>query len=75
MVPAYTVEKPGFRAVRKVQLDKLTLTSEPYLSYMAHFIGKDWNLHAKCLQTHYMPEAHTGVNLKEVLAAMASRPR
>jgi len=36
---------------------------------MAHFIDKDRNLCAKCLQMHHMPEVHTGVNLMEVLAA------
>ena len=113
MVPEYTVEKPGFRAMletfnprydlpsrnyfsrvaipslysevknnlqQKIDNQHLTfyagttdlwssITSEPYLSYTVHFIDNNWNLHAKCLQTHYIPEAHTGVNLKEVLAS------
>ena len=111
MVPAYTIEMPGFRALcqrtrydlpshnyfSRVPIPSLysevksslqqkidsqcfnyfagtidlwsSVTSEPYLSYTIHYINKDWNLNAKCLQTHFMPEAHTGVNLKNVLAS------
>ena len=50
-----------------------SLTSEPYLSYTIHFIDKQWNLCAKCLQTHYMPEAHTGINLQEALESTLSQ--
>ena len=46
-----------------------SITSEPYLSYTIHFIDKNWNMCSKCLQTHYMPEAHTGINLQEVLTS------
>ena len=46
-----------------------SITSEPYLSYTIHYIDKDWNMCSKCLQTHYMPEAHTAVNLQEALTA------
>ena len=46
-----------------------SITSEPYLSYNIHYIDKDWNMYLKCLQTHYMPEAHTAVNLQEALTA------
>ena len=50
-----------------------SLTSEPYLSYTIHYIDKQWNLCAKCLQTHYMPEAHTGINLQEALESTLSQ--
>ena len=40
---------------------------EPYLSYTIHYIDKNWTMSSKCLQTHYMPEAHTAVNLQEAL--------
>ena len=44
-----------------------SIASEPYLSYTIHYIDKNWNMCSKCLQTHYMPEAHTAVNLQEAL--------
>ena len=47
-----------------------SLTSEPYLS---HYIDKQWNLCGKCLQTHYMPEAHPGINLQEALESTLSQ--
>ena len=47
-----------------------SITSKPYLSYTIHFIDKNWNMCSKCLQTHYMPEAHTGINLQEVLTSL-----
>ena len=34
-----------------------------------HYIDKNWNMCCKCLQTHYMPEAHTAVNLQEALTS------
>ena len=40
---------------------------EPYLSYTVHFIGKDYKLHSRCLQTLYLPESHTGENLAEAI--------
>ena len=46
-----------------------SITSEPYLSYTIHYIDKNWNMCCKCLQTHYMPEAHTAVNLQEALTS------
>ena len=49
------------------------LTSEPYLSYTIHYIDKQWNLCRKCLQTHYMPEVHTGINLQEALESTLSQ--
>ena len=46
-----------------------SITSEPYLSYTTHCIDKNWNMCCKCLQTHYMPEAHTAVNLQDALTS------
>ena len=46
-----------------------SITSEPYLSYTIHYIDKNWNMCSRCLQTHYMPEAHTAVNLQEALTS------
>ena len=44
-----------------------SITNEPYISYTIHYIDRDWNMCSKCLQTHYMPEAHTAVKLQEAL--------
>ncbi|KAK6167190.1 hypothetical protein SNE40_021283 [Patella caerulea] len=38
-------------------------TMEPYMSYTAHFIDRDWNLASKHLQTVFFPDDHTGENL------------
>ena len=38
-------------------------TTEPYLSYTVHFVGEDWKLESRCLQTLYLPEDHTGENI------------
>ena len=46
-----------------------SITCEPYICYTIHYIDRDWNMCSKCLQTHYMPEAHTAVNLQEALTA------
>ena len=50
-----------------------SLISEPYLSYTIHYKDKQWNLCANCLQTHYMPEAHTGINLRESVESTLSQ--
>ena len=107
MLPAYPVEKSGFKQIRnkfnplyyipscnyfsRVEIPALysevkseiqqqinhqclvyyagtidlwsSITSEPYLSYTIHYIDKNWIMCSKCLQTRYMPEAHTGFNL------------
>ena len=42
---------------------------EPYLGYTIHYLNKrTWELQSACLQVHYTPEDHTGVNLKQALA-------
>ena len=35
------------------------LLSHAYLSYTVHFVGEDWKLESRCLQTLYLPEDHT----------------
>ncbi|XP_013884939.1 zinc finger BED domain-containing protein 1 [Austrofundulus limnaeus] len=34
--------------------------TQPYMSVTIHFISEDWTLCARCLQTAYFPEDHTG---------------
>ncbi len=45
-----------------------SVTSEPYISFTVHYIDENWKLHSKCLQTLYMPQDHTGVNIADVLS-------
>jgi len=40
---------------------------KPYISYTIHYIDVQWNLQSKCLQTHFLPEDHTGEILAESL--------
>ena len=113
MLPIYTVEKEGFRAMLRKFNPRYDLPSrnhfsrvalpalysetrekleallggdeieyfssttdlwssdamEPYLGYSIHYINKrTWELQSACLQVHYTPEDHTGINLKEALA-------
>ena len=42
-------------------------TMDPYFSYTLHYITPSWELRSYCLQTHYMPEDHTGENLQDAL--------
>lgn len=46
-----------------------SVTTEPYLSYIIHYINDDWMLQSYCLQAHFMPESHTGANLRDSLLA------
>ena len=45
---------------------------QPYISYSIHFIDHYWGLKSYCLQSHYIPEDHTGANIKEQLMASLS---
>lgn len=38
-------------------------TAEPYQSLTVHFITEDFELKARCLQTAYFPDDHTGENI------------
>ena len=42
-------------------------TMEPYLSYTVHYIGDDWKLQSRSLQTLYLPDDHTGENIAQAL--------
>ena len=42
-------------------------TTEPYLSYTVHFVGEDWKLENRRLQTFYLPEDQTGENIAAAL--------
>ena len=37
------------------------------MSLTVHFIDQDWKLVSKCLQTSFLPEDHTAVNLADAL--------
>ena len=41
--------------------------THPYISYTVHYIDGEWTMKSHCLQTHYMPEDHTGENVKEAM--------
>ena len=40
---------------------------EPYISFTIHYIDDSWKLRSKCLQTLFMPQDHTGLNIASVL--------
>ena len=40
---------------------------QPYLSYTIHFVGNDWKLKTRFLQTLYLPQEHTGENIADAL--------
>ena len=40
---------------------------KPYLSYTVHYINDQWALQSCCLQTLYLPEDYTAINLAEGL--------
>ena len=39
----------------------------PYMSYTVHYLTDEWKLENRCLQTHFLPEDHTGENLAEAM--------
>ena len=43
-------------------------TTEPYLCFTVHYVDTQWNLQTHCLQAHYLPEDHTGVQLQDALS-------
>lgn len=45
--------------------------TQPYMSITIHFIRSDWTLCARCLQTAYFPEDHTGVMLAQGMSLHA----
>ena len=42
---------------------------DPYITYTCHFINSKWEMQSFCLQTHFIPQDHTGENIKEALSA------
>ena len=42
---------------------------DPYFTYTCHYITSQWEMQSFCLQTHYIPQDHTGENIKEALSA------
>ena len=44
-----------------------SITMEPYMSFTIHYIDDQWKLQNRCLQTMYVPEDHTTVNLADAL--------
>ena len=41
---------------------------DPYFTYTCHFINHQWEMQSFCLQTHHIPQDHTGENIKEALS-------
>ncbi|KAG2467446.1 PEX3 factor, partial [Polypterus senegalus] len=39
--------------------------TQPYVSVTIHYISKDWILCARCLQTEYFPDDHTGAMIAQ----------
>lgn len=37
---------------------------QPYMSYTVHYINSMWEPKCHTLKTHYLPEDHTGENIK-----------
>ena len=42
---------------------------DPYFTYTCHYIDSQWEMQSLCFQTHYIPQDHTGENIKEALSA------
>lgn len=77
-IPAlYQEVREGLQSsLRSVDIDHFSGTTdlwsssamEPYLSYTIHYVTSSWELTSHCLQAHYMPEDHTGMNLQDALS-------
>ena len=39
----------------------------PYMNYTIHFIDNNWRLSNRCLETHFLPQSHTGENLADAM--------
>lgn len=44
-------------------------TTQPYICFTVHYIDLKWVLQSHCLQTHYIPEDHTGQQLQDGMAS------
>lgn len=49
-----------------------SITTESYVTIMAHYITGEWKLAACVLQTQAMYESHTGANIAELLHNVAN---
>ena len=77
-IPAlYQEVREGLQSsLRSIDIDHFSGTTdlwsssamEPYLSYTIHYVTSSWELTSHCLQAHYMPEDHTGINLQDALS-------
>ena len=45
-----------------------SVSGDPYITLSCHFIDSNWVIKTYCLQTHYLLEDHTAINISEVLA-------
>ena len=45
-------------------------TMEPYLSYRLHYISQDWEIKTHYLETLYLPQDHTGINIADALESI-----
>ena len=45
-------------------------TMEPYLSYTLHYVSQDWEIKNHCLETLYLPQDHTGINIADALESI-----
>ena len=43
---------------------------EPYFAVTVHYINKEWELKSYCLNTLFLPQDHTGVNISETLQSI-----
>ena len=61
--------------IKSKQLDYFSATTDlwtsaagdPYITFTTHYIDSNWELKSYCLQTHYLPQDHTGENIAGVL--------
>lgn len=42
---------------------------DSYFTYTCHYTDAQWEMQSFCLSTHYIPQDHTGENIKEALSA------
>ena len=78
-IPAMVNEVKGEidQQIQKKELSHFSVTTDlwtstagdPYFTYTCHYIDSQWEKQSFCLQTHYIPQDHTGENIKEALLA------
>ena len=45
-------------------------TMEPYLGYTLHYVSQDWEIKNHCLETLYLSQDHTGINIADALESI-----